>query len=309
MKTVIAIYLYHTDGWQRYSPSRRSGLTLLEMTAVLSVITILGGLILPAIQAARAASRRSACANNCKQVSLAIHNFESAFKQLPVGTHQVNSNTPYRSWFSQLLPFVGQSQTFNETELAYTKSRNPFSPIHSNLKTHLPVFMCVEDARLYDTTVSARFGFVVGLSSFQGNSGTNSSKKDGVFIAETAIRFKDINDGISSTLAFGERPPSTGFDYGWWYAGAGSGDGTLDHILGTREIAMSAFAACNNDYRRFRPGKIDDECSSVHYWSLHAGGAHFGFLDGSVRFLPYDADGILVQLATRNGHEIITVPD
>jgi len=173
----------------------------------------------------------------------------------------------------------------------------------------MPVFMCVEDARLYDTTVSSHFGYIVGLASYQGSSGTNFLLKDGAFIAGTPIKFKDIIDGISSTLAFGERPPSTGFDYGWWYAGAGSGDGTLDHILGTRETAANIFATCSNDYRRFRPGKIDDECSAVHYWSLHTGGAQFGFLDGSVRFLPYNADEILLQLATRNGNEIVAIPD
>ncbi len=89
------------------------------------------------------------------------------------------------------------------------------------------------------------------------------------------------------------------------FPGVGSGDGTLDHTLGAREIAESPYDPCASVLRFFHQGKITDECGVVHFWSMHPGGGHFGFLDGSVRFYAYDASSIMISLATRNGSEVV----
>ena len=60
---------------------------------------------------------------------------------------------------------------------------------------------------------------------------------------------------------------------------------------------------------RYGPGRLTNRCDVLHFWSLHSGGANFVFCDGSVRFLPYSAEPIMVALATRAGGETVALPD
>ena len=95
----------------------RSGFTLVELLVVIAIIGILVGLLLPAVQAAREAARRMQCSNNVKQMGLAVHNFESAYKRLPNGG-QVDSTgdgtTVYmvHSTPTQLLPYIEQTSLY-----------------------------------------------------------------------------------------------------------------------------------------------------------------------------------------------------
>jgi prepilin-type N-terminal cleavage/methylation domain-containing protein/prepilin-type processing-associated H-X9-DG protein len=88
--------------------SGRKGFTLVELLVVIAIIGILVGLLLPAVQAAREAARRMQCSNNMKQLGLAMHNFESAFKTVPVGL-----DTRYNTTLTYLLPYMEQSATYN----------------------------------------------------------------------------------------------------------------------------------------------------------------------------------------------------
>ena len=120
------------------SKKRRSGFTLVELLVVIAIIGILVGLLLPAVQAAREAARRMSCSNNFKQIGLAIHNYHSAYKQLPNhnwGTLEpnngaANDNVAQVSMFVGILPFMEQQALWEQVsqpnnQLVGGGTRNP----------------------------------------------------------------------------------------------------------------------------------------------------------------------------------------
>lgn len=112
----------------------RQGFTLVELLVVIAIIGVLVGLLLPAVQAAREAARRMSCSNNFKQIGLGVHNYHSAYKQMPingtgttdtdVGNATNNSNRLFLSWLVPLTPFVEQQALWEEIS---NPSRN-FTP-------------------------------------------------------------------------------------------------------------------------------------------------------------------------------------
>ncbi len=94
--------------------------------------------------------------------------------------------------------------------------------------------------------------FFAGLTSYLGIAGIDSRRKDGVLFGASAIKFRDITDGISQTLLVGERPASVGNDLGWWYAGVGNGEGALDHTLGVKDNVANPFLTCETSFYTFK---------------------------------------------------------
>ena len=295
--------------------SRSSGLracvfprafTLVELLVVIGVVAILLALLLPAVQAARGAARQTACQNQLRQIALAAHSHVDARDRLPAGTDPGTSATPYRGWLVSLLPFLEETATANLVAAEYRASPDPFDmATHPTFSTPIALFACPEDARASIAQPVPRYRMIAGLSSYLGSSGRDATAQDGVLYAGSATRFADVLDGVSKTLLAGERPPSPKFDLGWWYAGMGVGvDGALDHTVGTASTDRNPFGGCGDPVYPFQPGRLKDECSANHFWSLHpGGGGHFAFLDGAVRFFTYDAAAVLVDLSTRAGGE------
>ena len=105
------------------SRSRRPAFTLVELLVVIAIIGILVGLLLPAVQAAREAARRMQCSNNTKQISLALHNYESAYRKFPPGAisdHPTPTlgTTSDAGWSAtcRLLPFLEQTALSNQLQ-------------------------------------------------------------------------------------------------------------------------------------------------------------------------------------------------
>jgi prepilin-type N-terminal cleavage/methylation domain-containing protein/prepilin-type processing-associated H-X9-DG protein len=289
------------------------GFTLVELLVVIAIIAVLIGLLLPAVQKVREAAARRKCQNNLRQLGMAVQNYHSAHQKLAPGCSYLNgaSPQPHMSWLARLLPYVEREAQWLEALDAYQQNSFFETPPHfPGLERVVPTFVCPVDER-----AEAAHNFVVfsvAFTSYNGVWGTDHTQRDGVLFLDSKVRLTDIRDGTSNTLMIGERPPSSDFNLGWWYAGWGqSKDGSTEMILGVREVNDHPRykGSCPHGPYHYGPGRDDNVCDLFHFWSLHPGGANFAFCDGSVRFLTYDADSIMPALATRAGGEIVTVPD
>jgi hypothetical protein len=194
---------------------------------VISIIAILVGLLLPAVQSAREAARRIQCTNNLKQTVLATHGYVDSWTTLPRGgfVQQAfagsglsdSSGSPYISGgaFLLLLPYLDQKPLYN----AMNFQVNVFTAINATISaTGLSTFWCPSDPGISNsrTLTDGSFydsgPFPMNYTSYAGNCGTWSQgwlpqyngKLNGLFLREAAIPIASVTDGWSNTMAFGE---------------------------------------------------------------------------------------------------------
>lgn len=296
-------------------PSRFSAFTLIELLVVISIVSILIGLLLTGVQRARAAASSAVCGNNLRQIGLAMHSYHDALGRLPPGCSNLNGKSPmpFVSWCARLLPYVEQEPIWRQIQAAYSQDRDFLGPAHDVYRDKTTkVFGCPADSRsLEPSTRLAKGQFRVAFTSYVGVEGLSLNAYDGVLYLDSAIRFSDVTDGSSNTIMVGERPPSADERLGWVYNGIGQGDsGSAEMVLGVREVNnWSGGRSCWKGPYFFSEGRVDNICDTFHFWSVHTGGgAHFLFVDGSVRFLPYSSDPLMPQLASRASGAPVELP-
>ena len=196
-------------------PGRR-GFTLVELLVVIAIIGILVALLLPAIQAAREAARRSQCSNNLKQAALALHNYHQTVKRFPfrmggtAGPCDPTSNCSRISGWVMLLPYLEQGplyeqictpSNFNGTNYA-AWGPHPWDGNYTPWNASIPALLCPSDPGAPPRSNRVNYCFCVGDTS-QGING--STQPRGVFGYYSNVDMAGITDGTSNTIALGER--------------------------------------------------------------------------------------------------------
>ncbi|QDV47412.1 Type II secretion system protein G precursor [Stieleria neptunia] len=244
------------------SRSSRPGFTLVELLVVIAIIGILVGLLLPAVQAAREAARRMSCSNNFKQIGLAIHNYHTAFKQIPTngtGTARTPStpngtqdcNRLFLSWLVPILPYMEQQALWDQISNPSTQATPgqsvqatggvwfamgpcPWETRYVPWVTQVPAFRCPSDpakalgpGQLARTNYACNLGDAVDQShnggvndyGFFGNFNNRDENwsversraaQRGFFWNRNEMKFRDVLDGLSNTIAAGEVVTSGG---------------------------------------------------------------------------------------------------
>ncbi|VTS07690.1 DUF1559 domain-containing protein [Tuwongella immobilis] len=303
----------------------RMGFTLIELLVVISIIGILLGLLLSAVQSVRSAASKLACANNLKQIGLAAHAYESAHGRLPRAWEEVPSFGPLPgsiNWMVNLLPYLEQEALYGQARQAYfTQAIGTITPPHTGLTTIVKVYTCPADGRLsqpitddkgYTAAYGSYWGVYTSLLKFEGFERVHPI--DGAMPGKEPVRFLDISDGTSSTLLIGEKIPLGKYLAGNWYANAI----TLEDLMAGDSISsgisssmmstnLTRIGPCQGPFR-YGPSRVTNPCDATHFGSLHPGGSNFVLCDGSVRFIAYSAVDLMPALASRNGGEIVDVP-
>lgn len=277
--------------------SRRRGFTLVELLVVIAIIGILIALLLPAVQAAREAARRAQCTNNLKQLGLALHNYHDIQKSLPSGVIQQASSykpTGYSNptdvngwaWSALILPFIEQAPLHEACGIGRGV---PIDLRLKEIQTPLSAYRCPSD--VYPQTnkrkwtwentassVSAIPNYEPATSNYVAMAGTNMTgwTNNGLFFRSSKIRFADVIDGTSNTIAVTERAGKVG----QIVYGAAVWAGTCRNY--DKDAYYDMFAQV---YRpiNWKGNESDGRHSSIS--SNHPGGALVVLLDGSTRFI------------------------
>lgn len=320
-----------------------TGFTLVELLVVIAMIGILIALLLPAVQAAREASRRASCANNLRQLGIAVQTYHQAHGVLPPGSIAAEyppfPSTPwtfYRwSALAMLTPYLENRAAQDALDMSvplYNAGLAVTPENRDGVKTMISVFLCPSDQ---EKRVLPDFGPTnYAVCTGSGAGGGTPIDTDGAFSVNSRVRIHDIRDGTTNTILISEgilgRPDMSGrdpaIDYKFhfvtpltetvcnqasiWNYGYPRGFGW---VSGEYRCAM---------YNHYRPPNSETpDCISVQMagdvstrltpygWrtarSRHPGGVNAGFGDGSTRFIQDTVDlEVWRALSTIHGSEL-----
>lgn len=297
---------------------RRNAFTLVELLVVIAIIGILIAMLLPAVQAAREAARRSSCTNNMKQIGLALHLYHDTFNALPAGWRGFDPTTgqpfwfgvPGWAWSASILPYM--EQTAIHDGLVHFE-RPITDPINAPVRVvEIATFRCPSDiggktfslAGGEPSVATVSFPVTMATGNYIGVFGTvdfhhvcnpsspqfNGCMGNGSFILNRQFRFADFTDGLSNTLIVGERcsklAPST------WIGVVTGGQHGVARVAGVAS---------------YPPNSEDTPAHYFHnFSSFHPAGTNFLSADGSVRLIPETIDEHTFHaLTTRGAGEVV----
>ena len=296
------------------------GFTLVELLVVIAIIGVLVGLLLPAVQAAREAGRRTQCTNNLKQLGLAVQTYADVHKTMPAGNIIMASQpTPDptnarqvhwgATWVVMLLPFLEEGNMaarYDSTLIARSGDANT----SNNLITRLPLayMQCPSHPAITLRLTEDFDGFAKG--NYAGSVGNAwlmdithfDSARRGAFsaIASWGASFADITDGTSKTIIFSEvvTANDTRDDRGAWGWGTGPLFGGLVSTSSSGDIIFTPNNRKNMDCSPYAPSNFNNpifnlrnhpDCTDIDARvgarSFHPGGVVTAKADGSVAFV------------------------
>ncbi|HWL07284.1 MAG TPA: DUF1559 domain-containing protein, partial [Planctomicrobium sp.] len=296
------------------SPLSSRGFTLIELLVVIAIIAILVALLLPAVQQAREAARRSQCNNNLKQIGLAIHNYHDVFNCFPPASigglpHDPAASNYMFSWWILTLPYADQASLFNKLELRVNCGwGGSMGTVNKELLEHWSApYMTCPSSPLANVLASAnpQGNFKVATyTAINGSIVHRTTDKTstrgpvsggGCMIHNGRIGMRDVTDGSSNTVLIGEQSDwgvnsagtqidirasyNYGSQMGAEWRGSVNGDGTV----GRRTWSQSSVAYKINDKSpdtscgANNPCKTADGAPNTPIQSIHAGGAFLLF--------------------------------
>ncbi len=313
------------DSGRSTDPGRlrfRSGFTLIELLVVIAIIGVLIALLLPAVQMAREAARRTQCRNHLKQLGLALENYQSTHGVFPPASIRapayVNNgrDDPRSTWTIAILPYLDAAPLFN----SYNSALSTDDPAHQPLRDAvIPGYLCPSDTgemmlfepRLGITYRRGNYGANFGAGSW-GTDDWDDKLYRGVMGQNTAVRHADITDGSSHTVLVGELriQPSAADNRGVWaFPAPGSSSLGLDCDTLCRGIngpsASDWIPFCDAIPNGLSCTFQNAADSNAGPRSRHTGGAHLLFGDGSARFMGDSIDqGTLNALFTSRNQDL-----
>jgi prepilin-type N-terminal cleavage/methylation domain-containing protein/prepilin-type processing-associated H-X9-DG protein len=284
--------------------SKRRAFTLVELLVVIAIIGILIALLLPAVQAAREAARRMQCANNLKQIGLALHNYHDTHRIFPYAT---GGEGTYWSWSALILPFIESGNIYQQIDFRY-----PYNVVNAAnneaMKQFVPVYLCPSApapglctccAGIPGIEDSAEINYSAVATHRDGSEAyyARDPNGTGVMYLRSKTRIADVTDGTSQTLLVAECDIDQNDP---WKQSAGpsycpNAQCTIGKLWASENRLTTAYGI-NGDVSHLRPGPR----------SYHPGGAQFVYTDGHVSFLQETIDQALLQaLTTRDWGEVV----
>jgi prepilin-type N-terminal cleavage/methylation domain-containing protein len=298
----------------------RRGFTLVELLVVVAIIGVLIALLLPAVQAAREAARRTQCTNNLKQIGLAVLMYQDRAKVFPMGAYDEQG----AGWTCYILPQIEQQNLYdtlqfiesNEGQWAHPSNVIPESvratrPNMRATETVIPSYRCPSAAvaeHVYYISSDEWYTlrrvpgcYLASASGLTDNQNKSQMRRlDGVIFTNSGVKLQDVTDGLSNTMLAGEtlpddtpsavREPHQGTNADHWYIGSDDIDIGDDYseFLGSTKVRMNIFL----DKLRTDevPAADGVQAMQLSYGSNHSGGCQIVLGDGSVRFVSESVD-------------------